>query len=52
MNKSAWIYTNDESQRRLLLIQHKDDKVKDGDDADHVKAQTMKDLGEHACKQL
>ena len=28
LNKSAWIYTSDESKRRCLLIQYKEGKAK------------------------
>lgn len=47
LNKSAWIYTNDESQRRVLVVQHVN-----GDGDQQSRADAIRSLGQHTCKAL
>lgn len=47
LNKSAWIYANDESQRRVLVVQHTN-----GDGDAQSKADSIRGLGQTTCKAL
>ena len=52
LSNSAWIYTNDESMRRCLVVQYKAPKKKEDskqEDIDKAKIKKMRDLGVKAA---
>ena len=55
LSNSAWIYTNDESMRRCLVVQYKAPKKKEDskqEDIDKAKIKKMRDLGVKAAGQF